>query len=269
MDQPKAWRVPGRHEPRDKREEAWRAIFREQAGSGLSHSDFCRERSIPPYSYFWYRRRLEWTKTEAAQRSTAGQKKPSTLVPVRISASSRSSTAPGAIEVVLARGRIPLGLWDPLGRGGLRLQHEPRIRAGTPATVVRSVRAPAGPGHGRGRGRVGLIAIRGPTRRPSGGCRWPDAYDQPASGGAPPGAVRMRAPICARPVRRAGDPAVQPGGRGFHPRPEADRQIIAREGVVNSKVLERIQPSSGAGRLGPARGSSDPGPAGAAEAGDG
>jgi hypothetical protein len=105
MDQPNRSRVPGRHEPRDKREEAWREIFREQAGSGLSHSDFCRERSIPTYSYFWYRRRLKWTKTEAAQGSTTGQKKPSTLVPVRISAPSKPSTASGAIEVVLTRGR--------------------------------------------------------------------------------------------------------------------------------------------------------------------
>jgi hypothetical protein len=105
MDQPNRSRVPGRHEPRDKREEAWREIFREQAGSGLSHTDFCRERSIPTYSYFWYRRRLGWTKTESARGSTAGQKKPFTLVPVRISASSKPFTAPGAIEVVLARGR--------------------------------------------------------------------------------------------------------------------------------------------------------------------
>jgi hypothetical protein len=105
MDQPKAWRVPGRHEPRDKREEAWRAIFREQTGSGLSHTDFCRDRSIPHHSYFWYRRRLEWTKTETARRPTARPAKPSNLVPVRISASSKPSPTPGAIEVVLARGR--------------------------------------------------------------------------------------------------------------------------------------------------------------------
>jgi hypothetical protein len=108
MDQPKALRVPGRCEPRAKREEAWREIFREQAGSGLSHTDFCRERSIAIHSYFWYRRRLEWTKTAAARRPTAPQAKPSapsTLVPVRLSASSKPSTASGAIEVVLARGR--------------------------------------------------------------------------------------------------------------------------------------------------------------------
>ncbi len=105
MDQPKAFRVPGRCEPRDKREEAWREIFHEQAGSGLSHTDFCRERSVPTASYFWYRRRLEWTKTETARGPTARQAKPSTLVPVRISASSKPSLTPGAIEVVLARGR--------------------------------------------------------------------------------------------------------------------------------------------------------------------
>ena len=105
MDQPKAWRVPGRREPREKREEAWREIFREQAGSGLSHTDFCRDRSIPHHSYFWYRRRLEWTKSEAARGPTTRPAKPSTLVPVRISSSSKSSPTSGAIEVVLTRGR--------------------------------------------------------------------------------------------------------------------------------------------------------------------
>jgi hypothetical protein len=105
MDQPKAWRIPGRCEPREKREEAWREIFREQAGSGLSHTDFCRDRSIPHHSYFWYRRRLEWTKTETARGPTARQAKPTTLVPVRISASSKPSTASGAIDVVLTQGR--------------------------------------------------------------------------------------------------------------------------------------------------------------------
>jgi len=108
MDQPKAWRVPGRCEPRDKREEAWRELFREQAGSGLSHTDFCRERSIPTHSYFWYRRRLEWTKTGAVRGPTAPQAKPSapsTLVPVRISATSKHGPAQGSIDVVLARGR--------------------------------------------------------------------------------------------------------------------------------------------------------------------
>ena len=105
MDQPKRSRVPGRQEPRDQREEAWREIFREQAGSGLSHTDFCRDRSIPIHSYFWYRRRLEWTKPGAAKGSTTRQAKPSTLVPVRISASSKPSTASGAIDVVLTQGR--------------------------------------------------------------------------------------------------------------------------------------------------------------------
>ena len=108
MDQPTACRVPGRHEPRDKREEAWREIFREQAGSGLSHSDFCRDRAIPMHSYFWYRRRLEWTKTAAARGPTARQAKTSassTLVPVRISAASKPSPTDEAIDVVLARGR--------------------------------------------------------------------------------------------------------------------------------------------------------------------
>ena len=108
MDQPKAWRVPGRCEPRDKREEAWREIFRGQAGSGLSHTDFCREHSIPTNTYFWYRRRLEWTKTETARGPTVPPAKPSTpstLVPVRISATSKPSPTSGAIEVVLARGR--------------------------------------------------------------------------------------------------------------------------------------------------------------------
>ena len=51
MDQTKLSRVPGRHEPRGKREEAWRDIFREQARSGLSHTDFCRDRSIPIHTY--------------------------------------------------------------------------------------------------------------------------------------------------------------------------------------------------------------------------
>ena len=105
MDQPKVSRVPGRQEPREKREEAWREIFREQAGSGLSHTDFCRERSIPIPSYYWYRRRLEWTKTETARGQTARPAEPSTLVPVRISATSRPSPTAGAIEVVLAGGR--------------------------------------------------------------------------------------------------------------------------------------------------------------------
>jgi hypothetical protein len=104
MDQPTTAKVPGRDMPRAQRDAAWRQIFRDQTASGLSHSDFCRERSIPFHSYFWYRRRLQAPVAEAARRPERPAI-PSRLVPVRVTTTSRSSPDRGSIEVVLASGR--------------------------------------------------------------------------------------------------------------------------------------------------------------------
>ena len=105
MDHATTARVPGRDMPRPQRDAAWRRIFREQAASGLSHSDFCRDRSIPFHSYFWYRRRLQEPVAEAARRGRPAAI-PSALVPVRLAPTMpRTSTDRGAIEVVLAGGR--------------------------------------------------------------------------------------------------------------------------------------------------------------------
>lgn len=98
-----------------KREEYWRGILAEQQQSGLTHSEFCRQKSISKNSYFWYKRELA---RRDGKRSTSGARlkcerqrqatKPVSLVPVTI----RAKNAPGEpgaaerFEVELRHGRV-------------------------------------------------------------------------------------------------------------------------------------------------------------------
>ena len=105
-----------RAEARRKREEYWRGVFAEQRASGLSHSEFCRQKTISMNAYFWWKRELprrEAGRREVrpARRHREGRKISITpsLIPVRIrepeegtSAVSRSQ----AFEVVFRSGRV-------------------------------------------------------------------------------------------------------------------------------------------------------------------
>ena len=73
------------------REEYWRGVIREQEGSGLSASAFCREKNLSAGSFFTWRRRLADRTDNAAK-----------FVPVQLQASAVSSR-PGC-EVVLPNG---------------------------------------------------------------------------------------------------------------------------------------------------------------------
>ncbi len=59
MNQSEAVGVAGESPVRADRRERWRALVDEQRQSGMSVSVFCRERSIPPSSFFAWRRKLD------------------------------------------------------------------------------------------------------------------------------------------------------------------------------------------------------------------
>ena len=59
MNQSEAVGVAGESPVRADRRERWRALVEEQRQSGMSVSVFCRERSIPPSSFFAWRRKLD------------------------------------------------------------------------------------------------------------------------------------------------------------------------------------------------------------------
>jgi hypothetical protein len=98
-----------------KRQEYWRGILAEQRQSGLTHTEFCRRKSISTNSYFWYKRELPRRDGKrVAARATPKREKPRraakapSLVPVTI----RARRAPGEpevaerFEVELRRGRV-------------------------------------------------------------------------------------------------------------------------------------------------------------------
>jgi hypothetical protein len=120
MAQARATTILGRIEAARKRREYWRGVFSEQRSSGLSHSEFCRRKSISTSRYFWWKRILrqggDWKGTGAQRRDrrSGGRPRVPSLVPVTIRAGA-SATAPGSFqlfEVVLRDSRVlrvPLG----------------------------------------------------------------------------------------------------------------------------------------------------------------
>jgi hypothetical protein len=92
-------------------EEAWRGVFKEQAESGLTHSEFCRSRSIPSHVYFWRRRKfvLSTTVKPKAKKLSVGEGAPKgSLVRVQVGSTSppgvRNASAT-LFELALANGR--------------------------------------------------------------------------------------------------------------------------------------------------------------------
>ena len=101
-----------RAEQTREREKLWRGILAEQKASGLSHTDFCRSKSISSNAYFWWKRELRLRDAKRRKARHAKPKKTSTptLVPVKIRGTSPEQ--PWHFEVALANGRtvkVPAG----------------------------------------------------------------------------------------------------------------------------------------------------------------
>jgi len=106
----------GRAAARREREEYWRGTFSEQRTSGLSHSEFCRQKSISMNAYFWWKRELPKREAgrrevRAARRHREGRKISITpsLIPVRIRRAEEGISAVStsqAFEVVFRSGRV-------------------------------------------------------------------------------------------------------------------------------------------------------------------
>jgi putative transposase len=94
-----------------RRERTWQRILKEQARSGLSHSEFCRQRSIPFSTYFLWRRKL----VSRASRQSGGEprsRRPaptsSVVVPVRMKGHDGfpAPSSSSSYELVLGNGRV-------------------------------------------------------------------------------------------------------------------------------------------------------------------
>ena len=92
------------------RESRWQDVMRQQEGSGLSISAFCREHEVAEGSFFYWRRKLTKRKQKKraaskdlvkCQRQSADNAT-ATFVPVEIP--TLSSTARGVCEIVLPDG---------------------------------------------------------------------------------------------------------------------------------------------------------------------
>ena len=90
---------------REERRAVWRGILAEQADSGLSAAAFCRERSIPQWKFFSWKKRLAAKKELSASPPPAFQE-------VRVSPGEETATP---AELVFPSGlvlRIPPGFDD-------------------------------------------------------------------------------------------------------------------------------------------------------------
>jgi len=112
-----------RAEAARKRRDYWRGVLAEQRSSGLSHSEFCRQKSISTNRYFWWKRELlrqrgvsKEAGTQRRGRVAGLRPRAPSLVPVTLRA---GASIPGAgvfqfFEVVL-RGarvlRVPVGFY--------------------------------------------------------------------------------------------------------------------------------------------------------------
>ena len=105
MDQRQPTEAELRRGRRRKSDDEWRELFREQDESGLTHAEFCRQRSMSIYSYRWHKRRLTSGDKEPAPSTASGPEARSSLVPVRIAAQPRPVPLPGPLEVILGNGR--------------------------------------------------------------------------------------------------------------------------------------------------------------------
>jgi len=100
-----------RQEEAKQREARWRRILQEQRRSGLNNTDFCRARSIPLHTYFWWkgeiRRRDERRQRQRSSRKRRATRAPTStpaLIPLRVSHEDTGRST--AFEVVLSRGRV-------------------------------------------------------------------------------------------------------------------------------------------------------------------
>jgi transposase-like protein len=84
------------------KEEFWRRMIRQQAGSGLSVRDWCGRHSLSEPSFYWWRRRLARTGRPARK---PGRRKTDTpqFVPVRVTADQAgpASSRLDCIEIIL------------------------------------------------------------------------------------------------------------------------------------------------------------------------
>ena len=79
------------------RERYWRGVIRDQKASGLSISAFCREREVPPASFFSWRRKLADRERSVAREDTAAK-----FVPIELP--SPPAATRSCCEVVLTDG---------------------------------------------------------------------------------------------------------------------------------------------------------------------
>ena len=84
------------------KEDFWRRMFRQQAGSGLSVRDWCRRHSLSEPSFYWWRRRLVRTDRplhKSGRRETGTPQ----FVPVRVAAdhAGAASSRLDCIEIIL------------------------------------------------------------------------------------------------------------------------------------------------------------------------
>jgi transposase-like protein len=89
---------------RREKEEIWRRVVKDQEASGVSAARFCREHSIGPQNFYWWRKKIR-RRAEASRHSKgAKHERAPALIPVRVS----TATVPsgGMFEVVLANRRV-------------------------------------------------------------------------------------------------------------------------------------------------------------------
>ncbi len=103
-----------------RREEHWRGVLAEQRTSGVSHSEFCRQKAISMNAYFWWKREIPRREAERAngrgqgkQRAGARRLPRPSLVPVRIRPLPGAGSLEGDRFEVVLRGtrviRVPVG----------------------------------------------------------------------------------------------------------------------------------------------------------------
>lgn len=91
---------------RQRRAEAWakwRGLVAEQSGSGEGVAVFCRERGLPAWQFFAWKRRLR--EAEASHSGESAESVARDFVEVKLAAPGVAAAGGGAIELRLGRGR--------------------------------------------------------------------------------------------------------------------------------------------------------------------
>lgn len=92
----------------------WRALVREQAGSGLTQAVFCRQRQVNAGTFAWWKRRLRADAVAGAAdsaeagrtRSVRSRRRTARPKPLRFMEVEWVGTEPKRYEIVLSGGRV-------------------------------------------------------------------------------------------------------------------------------------------------------------------